>query len=172
MTEQEIRKSEQERVLTCVKQWLDIKNTPSKNSKYPYKEHNTTSADVDHSSLLRRLLKGETPYKVPPPRSYSYPNTELAEGRPFITNDVHFTTFGRFRPEGEPHAVVAQAIYYIVEQKSPTEMIVEWEETGQRFTLRQEYFPPQPKQGVYEFPSGLLWVLQSEKTPDLRPLLM
>lgn len=169
MTEQEIRKHERERVLACVKQWLEIKNTPPKTSKFPYKEHNTTSADVDHSSLLRRLLDDKPVYKSPPPRSYSYPNYDLSEGIPYVTDDVHFTTFGRFKPEGTPHVVVAQSIYFIVEQKSPVDMIVEWEETGERFTLRQEYFPPQPKEGVYEYRSGLLWILTPEKKVETMP---
>jgi len=39
------------------------------------------SADVDHSSLLRRLLSGKQPLEQPPPKRYSYPDYDLAEGK-------------------------------------------------------------------------------------------
>lgn len=36
-------------------------------------------ADVDHSSLLRRLLSGKAAHPVPPPMRFSYPAWELVE---------------------------------------------------------------------------------------------
>lgn len=39
-------------------------------------------ADPSHSALLFRLLSGKKPLPKPPPRSFSRPNYELAEGEP------------------------------------------------------------------------------------------
>lgn len=36
-------------------------------------------ADVDHSSLLKRLLEGTEPLPIAPPRAYSYPWYQLIE---------------------------------------------------------------------------------------------
>ncbi len=41
-----------------------------------------TAPDVDHSSLLRRVLRGIDPLPFPPPKRYSYPDYELGEGKP------------------------------------------------------------------------------------------
>jgi len=41
----------------------------------------TRSVDIDHSALLGYLLRGNRPFKKPPPRRYSCPDYELAEGK-------------------------------------------------------------------------------------------
>jgi len=38
-----------------------------------------SAADIDHSSLLRRLLEGKPIYKKAPPRAFSYPWYELLD---------------------------------------------------------------------------------------------
>ena len=42
---------------------------------------NPSPPDADHSSLLRRLLRGKKPLKKAPPRRFSYPCYDLAEGK-------------------------------------------------------------------------------------------
>lgn len=63
---------EEIRVLGCVKRWLDIKNRNRGDM--------ITSADVDHSALLNRLLDGKEPLPEPPPLMNSYPDYNAVEG--------------------------------------------------------------------------------------------
>jgi len=58
---------EENRVLNCIKRWLDI--------KLENNQRQVTSADVDHSALLRRLLSGKEPLPEPPPNG-SYNEVE------------------------------------------------------------------------------------------------
>ena len=53
-------------------------------------DRDPTRADVDHSALLWRLLSGEKALRYPPPRSFSYPNYEAAEGNEFKPMNVWF----------------------------------------------------------------------------------
>ena len=61
----------------AVSQWLHLKERyePAR----PVYSLSQLSADVDHSSLLRRLLAGKEPLPEPPPRSFSYPWYEIVE---------------------------------------------------------------------------------------------
>lgn len=45
-------------------------------------------ADVDHSSLLRRLLAGKSPHAEPPPKRFSYPAWELVESEEIEVQDI------------------------------------------------------------------------------------
>lgn len=59
--------------IRCMSEWVRVKEfigqgTPS-------------SADVDHSALLRRLLSGQPALEHAPPRSFSCPNYDLATGK-------------------------------------------------------------------------------------------
>lgn len=54
-----------------------------------------SSADVDHSSLLYRLLTGQKFLEKPPPTAYSYPCYDLGEGLPYYVTDEVFEV-----PEG------------------------------------------------------------------------
>ena len=180
MTEQEIREDERRRVLACVIRWLDIKNQYRKcpNCMYRGRElqkhvadpkmkwfwepagaapEATTGPDVSHSSLLRRLLEGQKPFKVPPPRSYSYPNTDLAAGKPIVGDELWFTE-GSWLHTNKPHVVIAQSPYLIVEKKSETDLIVEWEESGERFSLQKKKVSGHSDNAGD--PEGRWWVLQ------------
>lgn len=44
-------------------------------------DRDTFPVDVDHSALLNYLLDGNRPFKNPPPKSYSYPDYKMAEGK-------------------------------------------------------------------------------------------
>jgi hypothetical protein len=51
--------------------------------------HVISSADVSHSSLLYRLLKGLPLLEKAPPKRFSYPCYELAEGKEVAISEVH-----------------------------------------------------------------------------------
>ena len=48
----------------------------------------TSSADVDHSSLLYRLLSGKKALETPPPLRFSYPCYHLGEGKKVEIHNV------------------------------------------------------------------------------------
>lgn len=55
-----------------------------------------TLADIDHSALLGRLLRGHPVLPKPPPRSFSYPNYSLGEGKPTLIAEMrHYDRDGR-----------------------------------------------------------------------------
>ena len=66
----------------CMSEWISLSgNCP-------------TSADVDHSSLLRRLLSGKEALDNAPPKRFAYPDYELGEGKPVKVMDVGDIEFG------------------------------------------------------------------------------
>lgn len=69
---------EARRVLACVKRWLTIRERWEDRSR-PFTNGLQLCADIDHSSLLQRLLDGKEPLPEPPPRAHSYPWYELVE---------------------------------------------------------------------------------------------
>jgi hypothetical protein len=82
----------------AVSAWIQIRNE---------NEHGApTSADADHSSLLWRLLSGKPPLPFAPPCRFSYPDYELAEGKPVCIHDVWHHPGGSVvidqSPEWEP----------------------------------------------------------------------
>lgn len=50
---------------------------------------NVGPADVDHSSLLRRLLSGKAAHPEPPPKRFSYPAWELVESDEVEIHDLY-----------------------------------------------------------------------------------
>ena len=69
-----LNEEQQEFALECFCEWSYIVEN------YNPPGHKITSADIDHSSLLKRLLSGEKALEAPPPKLYSYPCYELALG--------------------------------------------------------------------------------------------
>lgn len=85
-----LTKTQAEFSIQCMAEWLRIKrqfeHPEDQNAEYPvhadrHHDYRPTEADVVHSSLLQRLLRGEKALLKPPPRSFSYPNYELGEGK-------------------------------------------------------------------------------------------
>lgn len=56
-------------------------------------------ADVDHSSLFRRLLSGKEIFVKPPPLRYSYPDYELASGKAVYVDEIWDIPSGTFHYE-------------------------------------------------------------------------
>lgn len=54
----------------------------------------TSSADVDHSALLRRLLQGGKPHANPPPKRRSYPAWSLVEQEEIEIQDFYESDLG------------------------------------------------------------------------------
>lgn len=48
-----------------------------------------TTADIDHSALLHRLLEGKPMLEKAPPKCFSYPCYDLGEGKPVRIIDIH-----------------------------------------------------------------------------------
>lgn len=76
--------------LKCLIRWLDIRH--ANGIAFP---DNTAQlkADIDHSSLLKRLQAGKEPLPFPPPRAYLYPWYEVCEQNPLVVGrhfaDLH-----------------------------------------------------------------------------------
>lgn len=66
---------EEKRIVTATLEWVRLKALGEHKITLPL----PTPADVDHSSLLLRLLAGKEPFENPPPRAYSYPWYRLLE---------------------------------------------------------------------------------------------
>lgn len=119
---------EQQFTLRCVDRWLDIRNeyipsTPA------------TGADVDHSSLLRRLLNGDEPLPKPPPRRFSYPDYALGMGEP-----VAIVEFGKLDWAGYDKniLVIDQAQWLILEERDDGSFLLEWPVSKEHFELRDK----------------------------------
>lgn len=70
----------------CMAEWMRIKNN--------VKGLCQSSADVEHSALLRRLLHGKQALENPPPLRFSQPDYDLAEGEEVEVLDLWTTADG------------------------------------------------------------------------------
>lgn len=61
--------------------WAYLKQKHEKEKAGAGDYYPITPADIDHSSLLRRILAGRPIFKEEPPNRFSYPDYELASGR-------------------------------------------------------------------------------------------
>jgi hypothetical protein len=71
-------------LLKCVSEWIRTREENGLGAP--------TSADADHSSLLRRLFEGKPKLPKPPPCRFAYPDYELGEGKVVDINKI--TTHG------------------------------------------------------------------------------
>lgn len=55
--------------IDCMAEWIH------------YRGQGVTSADIDHSCLLQRLLRGKPALKKTPPKRFSCPDYDLGEGK-------------------------------------------------------------------------------------------
>lgn len=81
---------EQQRVARAVRDYI---RTARAGGHRPFNEPGwlPTDADLGHSALFQRLLRGERIYKVPPPNAYSYPWYQLIDTGQYAFNDNHHT---------------------------------------------------------------------------------
>ena len=71
------RKSDERKAVDSVVRWLRIRERSGHPAPTSYAE---LVDAIGHSALLRRLLAGKTPLRVPPPRSFGQPWYSLIEG--------------------------------------------------------------------------------------------
>jgi hypothetical protein len=167
--EKRIREDERQYVLACVKDWLEIKNDNLKcdsckyrNEKFPPGAQ-TTPADVDHSSLLGRILEGMKIHKNPPPLAFSYPADRLASGESCRVTSLHFSSWlakELEKHDGTERVYIHQSAWNVV-TKNDSEYILEWPETKEQYRLRKN----RPEDGkpwnvLYDPEDDTRWVLE------------
>lgn len=111
-----------EQLLEAVCTWLNIRFEHDREKlmftlEYPHQ----MKADMDHSSLLHRLLLGKQPLDLPPPIAYSYPCYALVEGED--------CSLGGCGPSLDPELdgfYLGQARWDIVKKISDREYIIKW----------------------------------------------
>lgn len=100
-----------------------------------YNEH-PTAADVDHSSLLRRLLSGKEPLPFKPPKRYSYPDYALGEGESRIATEVWETKNSWLDNPNQDLLIIDQSRWHIIERRADGGYVVEWpDEPGSRYEV-------------------------------------
>lgn len=73
-----------EEIIARFYRWLYIRRVNGRRDPFNMR------CEMEHSSLLRRLLEGKEPFDEPPPRSYSYPWYELLENGWARPGEVRF----------------------------------------------------------------------------------
>lgn len=120
---------EEQRIARAVVQWIAIK-TKFEERYDPLK--GPTPADIDHSSLLRRLLDGKEALALPPPKRFSYPDYSLVEeDGPQRVLEVHFNPKRCSQDSGQVY--IDQSIWDIESVENDV-YIVRWR-WDQRFKL-------------------------------------
>jgi hypothetical protein len=96
------RKSDERRAVDSVVRWLRIRERSGHPAPTSYAE---LVDAIGHSALLRRLLAGKTPLRVPPPRSFGQPwyiVEETAEDRMLIRYHREAPVYVAEREDGDP----------------------------------------------------------------------
>lgn len=98
---------------------------------------NPTSPDVDHSSLLRRLLSGEEIFPYAPPRNHSYPDYEAASGREIVVMNVWFGKKSDDTIENlvSGKVVINQSVWAILRKEGDT-YIIQWDGDPAEWRIR------------------------------------
>ena len=110
-----------QRAVDAVSRWIELRGAPP------------SSADADHSSLLRRLLGGLPPFPFKPPRRFSYPDYRLAAGESVKVGEVSQPDEALF---GKGVFIVDQARYNLIEKQWNGTLVLEWpEEPGSRYEV-------------------------------------
>lgn len=114
----------------AVSQWLRLKGEHANPPNYSVP---TSCADADHSSLLRRLLRGDKVFPKPPPRRFSYPDYELSDGKTVRIAEM-FAPHHPIEPGATNELVVDQNPYW---ERTSDPLIIRYKETGQCFRLNR-----------------------------------
>lgn len=93
-------------------------------------------ADIHHSSLLRRLLKGEKIYDYPPPRSFSYPNYQLLDQGTYLPLEVWKVPESTYFGKKNKIAIDQNPEWDILEEKDGS-YVVSYGFCPDRFDLRK-----------------------------------
>lgn len=93
--------------------------------------------DAEHSSLLRRLLEGKTPFKEPPPLRHSYPWSDLIDNGREDNIDVREEQNKAFH-HTEPMLYIDQHYWVILGKIGPEEWVVTYNIPNDEEIARQE----------------------------------
>lgn len=121
-------------VISIFLRWMEICQENNRSSVKDI-DLNHLRNDVDHSSLLRRMLEGKEPLPKAPPKAFSSPIYNLADTGRYIPFGV------KFYPEGLmgidiPSVVIDQSIWNIIEKNSDEYYVIEWpKDVGSRYKL-------------------------------------
>lgn len=105
-----------DKIIKAFSYWLQVRESEGFNFPSSYVQ---LEADIMHSSLLRRIIRGDKIFEEPPPRAFSYPCYELLEsgqGKPFEV--IFDDTFLKF-----PCLIIDQSFWKIIESISDDEYI-------------------------------------------------
>src|SRR5437588_12239068 len=102
------RKSDERKAVDSVVRWLRIRERSGHPAPTSYAELVDT---IRHSALLRRMLAGKTPLRVPPPRSFGQPWYSLIESG---TADGCAVRTLKDRPGATPRVTVNESTWELL----------------------------------------------------------
>lgn len=123
-------------VKSCFKDWITI-------MKDAGDDGHISQADIDHSSLLHRLLRKEKIPKFAPPRAFSYPVPSLEMGEVYKPMEVtlessFFKIFARDNNKDKKYVLIDQSIWELAKKEDKDKYIIIWPHTQRRFSLYRE----------------------------------
>lgn len=137
---------EARRVLACVSRWVQV--ALSDGYQHAIDGGGDSGAwsnlpvEIEHSALLRRLIRGQEPLDLAPPRANSYPWYNLYETG---TGNVSEMAIPR-EPIGskENPIILDQGVWSILEMHEDGTRVVQWLPGHPRFLLQRHPQPPHP----------------------------
>ena len=101
------------------------------------KDQNNLWNDIDHSSLLRRLLLGKKVFKYPPPLSLSYPAYELLENGSMQCEAFKLNSVLKGHT-GQDMMIINQHGYKIISDNGNEEYELEYGDRPYKFILKHD----------------------------------
>lgn len=105
-----LTQADYENIISIISRWAFIRSR--------YIQNSISVSDINHSSLLRRLLSGKDPLKERPPLFMSYPVYSLAEGEVKYPYSVWFNE--------KDKVIIEQSVWNILERNNDGSMFVRW----------------------------------------------
>lgn len=130
-------------IIARIEEWYSIREQYQQEGEVTH----PSRSDVGHSALLWRLLSGEKALQYPPPRSFSYPNYNAAEGYEDKPMEVWFTGKDRFSPlmnvdrllagDITPGAVIIDQAAWDVIRRDGNTFFIKWKTDPAEWRLEQ-----------------------------------
>ena len=95
---------------------------------------------IGHSALLRRLLSGKTPLRVPPPRSYGQPWYGLVENGG--ADGCELRTL-KDRPGATPRVTVNEWAWNLVEERPDGRLVIRYSREASLYVAEREGGEPE-----------------------------
>jgi len=126
------RKSDERKAVDSVVRWLRIRERSGHPAPTSYAE---LVDAIGHSALLRRLLAGKTPLRVPPPRSFGQPWYSLIEGGGADGCELRPL---KDRPGAAPKVTVNEWAWDIVEEPGDGRMLIRYNREAPVYIAERE----------------------------------